>query len=57
MGNVTSLMIGNLLTLLTAVATFGLGTVALQNLLARRARVLARDSRESTLLSPDSDAN
>jgi hypothetical protein len=57
MGNVTSFMIGNLLTLFTAVATFGLAAVALQNLIARRVRVLARDSRESTQHSTDSNAS
>jgi hypothetical protein len=42
MGNLAGPMIGNLLTLLTGVATIGFGFVALQAVLARRARVLAR---------------
>ena len=42
MGNVTGTMIGNLLTLASAAGAFALATLVLQNLLARRVRVLAR---------------
>lgn len=42
MGNLARLMIGHLLTLLTAATTLGLGAVALQQLLARRVRIAVR---------------
>jgi hypothetical protein len=41
-------MIGNLLTLVTALAAFGAGALVLQNILQRRVRVLVR--------RPDDDA-
>jgi hypothetical protein len=57
MRNVTALMIGNLLTLITVIAAYGLGAVALQSLLARRVRVLAQTRRETAPQSLDFDAS
>jgi hypothetical protein len=48
-------MIGNLLTLITAAASFWLGTVALQTLLASRVRVTARSPRVIAPRASDSD--
>ena len=57
MGNVTRLMIGNLLTLFTSVAAFGLGAVLLQNLLERRVRALVRVSRRGLETRRDTEGN
>ena len=47
-------MIGNLLTLVTAIATCGVAVVVFQNLFLRPVRVVARAARETSPASPDS---